>query len=76
MFGRQDSSNVLMQTIKVPKNLLYLSDRLPKPSYSPKRDKDSEDDTDFNNRNFILDRNTADSKLPSININSGIQALK
>lgn len=52
---------MLMQTIKVPKNLLYLSDRLPKPSYSPKREKekDSEDDADFNNRNFILDRNTA-----------------
>ena len=32
-FMKIDRNNVLMQTIKIPKNLYYLSDRLPKPSY-------------------------------------------
>ena len=32
-FSSTDHNNVLMQTIKIPKNLYYLSDRLPKPSY-------------------------------------------
>lgn len=30
----QSMSNQLLSTIRVPKNLLYLTDRLPKPSYS------------------------------------------
>lgn len=28
-----DSQSSLLNTIRVPKNLLYLTDRLPKPSY-------------------------------------------
>jgi len=28
-----DSNSSLLNTIRVPKNLLYLTDRLPKPSY-------------------------------------------
>lgn len=26
-------NNILLKTIKIPKNLMYLTDRLPKPSY-------------------------------------------
>ncbi len=77
-FLKNDSNNVLMQTIKIPKNLLYLSDRLPKPSYhSPKRTTESSADaTDEDERKFILGRNTSDAKLPAILPNSGIHALK
>jgi NIMA (never in mitosis gene a)-related kinase len=35
-----ESQSSLLNTIRVPKNLLYLTDRLPKPSYeSPKMQK-------------------------------------
>ena len=35
---RNEETNVLMNTIKIPKNLLYLTDRLPKPRYIPVED--------------------------------------
>ena len=39
-----DSHSSLLNTIRVPKNLLYLTDRLPKPSYeSPKKRIDEEE---------------------------------
>lgn len=30
-----EKENILLNTIKVPKNIHYLTDRLPKPNYSP-----------------------------------------
>lgn len=39
-----NSESILLQTIRCPKNLLYLTDRLPKPSYE---DEDMFDDDDF-----------------------------
>jgi NIMA (never in mitosis gene a)-related kinase len=39
-----DSHSSLLNTIRVPKNLLYLTDRLPKPTYeSPKKRADEEE---------------------------------
>jgi len=38
-----ESESNLLNTIRVPKNLLYLTDRLPKPTYdSPKKREDEE----------------------------------
>lgn len=34
----QPPNNILLNTIKVPKNLHYLTDRLPKPTYLKKKD--------------------------------------
>jgi hypothetical protein len=46
--------NELLNTIRIPKNILYLSDRLPKPTYT----KDSRDEA--------IKRNTAGQSLPYI----------
>jgi hypothetical protein len=37
-----DSQTDLLNTIRVPKNLLYLTDRLPKPNYEKKRKEEDE----------------------------------
>jgi len=34
----ESEENILLQTIRVPKNLLYLTDRLPKPNYASEAD--------------------------------------
>jgi len=54
----QQEQNVLLNTIRIPKNILYLSDRLPKPSYSDIQ-KESED----------IKRNTTGQSLPYISSN-------
>lgn len=38
-----NSQSSLLNTIRVPKNLLYLTDRLPKPQYSSAKKKEEED---------------------------------
>lgn len=35
----EENHNNLLQTIKIPKNLHYLTDRLPKPNYTPLKTK-------------------------------------
>lgn len=55
--------NQLLSTIRVPKNLLYLTDRLPKPSY--------EDSRVFNKRVESIDRKrteTNEDSLPQIHL--------
>lgn len=39
-----DSHSALLSTIRVPKNLLYLTDRLPKPNYDDERRKRMEEE--------------------------------
>ena len=39
-----DSHSSLLNTIRVPKNLLYLTDRLPKPTYESPKKKNDEDE--------------------------------
>ena len=38
-----NSQTDLLNTIRVPKNLLYLTDRLPKPNYDSKKLKDEDE---------------------------------
>ena len=38
-FEQEESQFNLLQTIRVPKNLLYLTDRLPKPNYNSEQRK-------------------------------------
>ncbi len=38
-----ESQTSLLNTIRVPKNLLYLTDRLPKPQYSSSKKKEDEE---------------------------------
>ncbi len=55
-----DTKSILLSTIRVPKNLLYLTDRLPKPNYAKERRTQEED----------LRRKTYDNNekmLPDIN---------
>lgn len=35
----ETSNSILLTTIKIPKNIHYLTDRLPKPNYSPLKTK-------------------------------------
>jgi hypothetical protein len=39
-----DSQSTLLNTIRVPKNLLYLTDRLPKPNYDSETKKRMEEE--------------------------------
>ena len=57
----QDIQNILLQTIRIPRNLLYLTDRLPKPKYELAAE--SQDSKSLENR-----RKTSDMayKLPAI----------
>ena len=34
-----DTKSILLSTIRVPKNLLYLTDRLPKPNYDSEKER-------------------------------------
>ncbi len=42
IFGEEmlyDTKSILLSTIRVPKNLLYLTDRLPKPNYESEKER-------------------------------------
>ena len=52
-FFEIDSNLTLLQTIKVPKNLLYLTDRLPKPNYDKEERSRREKEEKFNSLIFF-----------------------
>lgn len=63
-----EANNILLTTIRIPKNLLYLTDRLPKPRYASV-DEANELTAGEKNRLNITDGaeyTTADAKLPSL----------
>ena len=64
----------LLKTIHIPKNLLYLSNQLPKPNYNKKKINKSNTACELEinnlNKNIFPIINKAKSTLPSININT------
>ena len=64
----------LLKTIHIPKNLLYLSNQLPKPNYNKKKINKSNTACELEinnlNKNIFPMINKAKSTLPNININT------
>ncbi len=72
-----DSQSSLLNTIRVPKNLLYLTDRLPKPTYeSPTQKRKIEEEERMRRKthdagNMLPDIKSRKSKGDSQSVNPG-----
>lgn len=62
-----EGENTLLNTIRIPKNLLYLTDKLPKPQYN--EDEDFKEDVKENTAKFSITNGAdypSENKLPAI----------